>query len=102
MKHLGQSGFINKNGLKVNSVNVAFAERKSAGSSNKPGVVVATFRSAEDKLTVMKSKPKLKGDNMYGNVYIHHDMSIDDRRTSYNLRTIVAAVNRGERSLSIQ
>lgn len=91
-----------KNGLKVNSVNVAFAERKSAGSSNKPGVVVATFHSAEDKLTVMKNKPKLKGDNMYGNVYINHDMSIDDRRTSYNLRTIVDAVNRGERSLSIQ
>ncbi len=64
-------------------------------------VVIATFHSADDKSKVINSKANLKNDRACYNVYINHDISLEERHTANNLRTIVDAVNRGERGLSM-
>ena len=49
-----------KSHTKVNDVNVSAARRIASNLDSKPGVVIATFTSREDKDNVMKAKNNLK------------------------------------------
>ena len=50
-----------RDGLKLRNVTVESAERKAnSGNDFKHGVIVAKFRSKDDKHQVMKNKTKLK------------------------------------------
>ena len=88
--------------LKFGDVKIAKAVRKTSNSSSRSGIVIVTFKSANDKSKVMSVKAKLKGDNILSNVFINNDQSFDDRRLSNSLKTIVDAVNRGDTNLSVQ
>lgn len=70
--------------MEVQSVRCTKTLRKSAYSStSKPGVVVATFPSHDDKRKIMMSKHASRGSNQYKNVYINHDLSLHDRSGTF-------------------
>ena len=72
-----------------------------SGSVSRPGVVIATFRSSEDKEKVMKAKNRLRS-STYKHVFIHNDLPKEERMMNSNLRAIVDAVNHGNSKLSVR
>ena len=85
------------NGLKINSVSVASTERKVSHNNGKSGVVIAKLKTAADKSKVMTSKSSLKNNRQYPDVFIHNDQTRDDRVMSNNFKTIIDAINRGDK-----
>ncbi|XP_053391357.1 heat shock 70 kDa protein 12A-like [Mercenaria mercenaria] len=81
-EHLSRTG---GDGLKLKDISFVSAIRKSAGD-NKPGVVVATFKSHKDKRRVMMEKIKLKDNRLYDKVYINHDLSPAECLMTNNFR----------------
>lgn len=75
--------------LKIKDVKIVAAERKESKVSSRPGVVVATLRSAGEKEQVMKAKSVLRNSSRYKNVYIEHDIPSYHRKIQNNLHTIV-------------
>jgi len=80
-----------KDGLKVADVECYQALRKGH-NTNTHRVIVASFRSSEDKRKVMVDKKNLKNSDMYKTVYIHHDQSVTERVMSENFRTVLQAL----------
>ena len=76
-----------RTGLNIRNVSVRKTERKVSRSPSKPGVVIATFKSNEDKKTVMSEKAKLKKNRQFQDVFIHHDESREQRVMAHNFRT---------------
>ena len=91
-----------KDALKVRDVKVIATERKGTENRNNPGVVIARFRSSEDKKKVMLAKNKLKDNRQYPNVFIHHDQSREERLMASNLRKLVNAVKGGDTDISVR
>jgi len=89
-----------RDGLKVSDVTCASAERKKSPNSSKPGVIIARFKSHDDKRKVMAEKSKLKGHRQFDGVFLHHDQSHADRMMSSNFRTIISALNRSDLSVN--
>ena len=81
-----------KDGLKIASVKVEKAERK-ARSGPKPGWVIVTVDSNENKQSVMKNKRWLKDSRKYKDVYIENDMTVEMRIQSANMRTLLKELN---------
>ncbi|MES9882444.1 MAG: hypothetical protein ABW185_16360, partial [Sedimenticola sp.] len=86
-----------KDALHVNNTTVLRTERKKFDNSPKPGVVIATFRSIDDKQRVMDKKASLKCNRQYDRVFIHHDQSREERLALNNFRTVIDAMNSNER-----
>jgi hypothetical protein len=86
-----------KDGLKLANVKVIKAERKSThGDGRRPGIVVATCKSNDDKRQIMISKRQLKDSEVYKDVYVEHDQSRTERVQRSNMNTIIHALGRGE------
>ena len=85
------------NGLKINSVSVASTERKQSNINGRAGVVIAKFKTSADKSKVMSSKASLKNNRQFPDVFIHNDQSRDDRLMSSNFKTMIDAINRGDK-----
>lgn len=68
---------------------VESAERKMNNYNSKPGVILATFYSYDDKEKVMKEKMNLKNSSRYRDVYIENDIPVHQHKLKNNLRTIV-------------
>lgn len=81
-----------KDGLKVINIEVEKAERKKSRDTKRPGVVIAKFKSFEDKKNVMLQKNRLNNNKQYSNVFINHDLSYSERRMSDNFRTVLGAL----------
>jgi len=77
------------NELKIR-VSVQSAERKPARYEHDNGVIIVTFKSQNDKQSVMKAKRVLKNSRRYNNVYIENDMSPSERNNVNNLKTIAS------------
>ena len=89
-----------KDGLNIRDITVVSAVRKvNSFDSSKTGVVVAKFRTKEEKYTVMKSKRKLKDSRRYEKVFIEHDLPRHQRVMNANIRTIVKTL--GKENLEI-
>lgn len=80
-----------RDGLKVSDVTCISVERKKS-SSSKPGIVIAKFKSHDDKRKVMVKKSSLGDSRQYRDVFIHHDQSHIDRIMANNFRTILSAM----------
>ena len=91
-----------KDALKVRDVKVLSTERKGSENKDNPGVVIAKFRSSEDKKKVMSAKNKLKDNRQYPNVFIHHDQSREERLMASNLRKLVNAVKGIDTDISVR
>jgi hypothetical protein len=88
--------------LGLPDISVIRVERKDELSNGNPGVVVANIGSSEDRLKVMKNKIKLKDSARYSKVYIHNDQHKSDRQLAANMRTIVRAINSGQKNWKLK
>lgn len=68
------------------------AERKKSSQRNKPGLIIASFSSHEDKRKVMISKRSLLTSRIYQNVYINHDQTHADRVMSNNFCAVLGSL----------
>ena len=92
-----------RDGLKLNDITVESAERKgSQEGSDRPGVVVVTLKSKEDKKTVMYVKRRLKDRRQYSKVYIDQDKPRAERLMESNFRAILSAVRQGGANLTLR
>ena len=92
-----------RDSLKLGSITVGSAERKvPQEGSNKPGVVVVTLKSIDDKKKIMSAKNKLKNHKQYSRVYINHDQSRSERLLADNFRAILSAVKNGATNLTLR
>ena len=89
-----------KEGLQIRNVSVKSTIRKVSKAPSKPGVIIASFRNAEDKRKVMSEKSSLKDSMQYRDVYIHHDQSHEQRLMASNFKTVLGAMNSNSKSLS--
>ena len=85
--------------LKVRA-EVVEAVRKESKSSSKPGIVIATLRTKEEKKQIMRAKNGLKNSSRYKNVYIEHDIPSYHRKIRNNLHRIVTTL--GQEKLEIR
>ncbi|KAH3848896.1 hypothetical protein DPMN_091279 [Dreissena polymorpha] len=83
-----------KDGLKIKNVTCLNAERKpNRSNSNKPGFVIATMRSQDDKKQVLTNKSDLKDNRQYEDVFIGHDQTAVERKINENFRIFRALKN---------
>ena len=85
--------------LNVKDVKIEAAERKTNSYNSKPGVVLVSFYTYDDKEKVMKKKKDLRGSSRYQNVYIENDVPEHQRKLKNNLRTMVKTL--GGEKLSV-
>lgn len=89
-----------KDNLKLRDVVASAAERKVSYNA-KPGLVIATLESLEDKNRVLKAKSILQNSSM-NKVFIHPDQSRSERLQRANLRALVDAINGGDGGISVR
>ena len=82
-----------RDGCKLSNVKVTQAERKFS-KGKKPGPIIATIETFEQKQSLMKNKNSLKNVNKYKKVYIENDYSPKTRNTDSNLRTILKEIGK--------
>ena len=80
--------------LRLRDISVAKAVRKQSRSDSKPGLIIATMKSNEEKETVMKHKRHLKNSSRYEHVYIENDIPASQRAVNSNFRTLINALGR--------
>ena len=82
-----------RDGLKFRDIAVESAVRKqNRQDDRKPGIIMVTCKSKEDKQTIMKSKRHLKDTRRYEKVFIENDLPKSQRVLNSNLRTIVRTI----------
>lgn len=79
---------------------VTCTERK-VSIVTKPGVVIATFKSADEKRKVMAEKSKLKNSRGYEKVFIQHDQTREQRLLSGSFRPVINALKDGGSNVSL-
>ena len=85
-----------KDGLQTRNVSIKSTVRKVSKSPSKPGVVIASFKSREDKRKVKAEKANLKDSRQYRDVFIHHDQSREQRLMTSNFKAVLDALNRND------
>ena len=91
-----------RDGLRLTDISVKDAERKQSHNSSKPGVVIATLKTVQDKQNVKKEKSKLKDSRRFSKVFIHHDQVPSQRNMSSNFRAILRAMRTNTSNLSMK
>ena len=79
---------------------VVAAVRKGSKSSSKPGIVIATLSTKEEKEQIMRAKKDRRNSSRYKDVYIEHDVPSYNRKIRNNLHTIVTTL--GQEKLEIR
>ena len=87
-----------RNGLKITNVCCVSAERKST-QNGRSGLVIAKFKSHEDKRKVRDAKKYLKGNHQYAHIFINHDQLYADRLMTSNFRNILNVIQSDELSM---
>ena len=82
-----------RDGCKLSNVKVTQAERKFS-KGTKPGPIIATIETFEQKHSLVKNNNNLKNANKYKKVYIENDYSNETRNTDSNLRTILIEIGK--------
>lgn len=89
-----------KDKLKLQSIEAHSVERKTSNSA-RPGIVIVTLETLQDKQKILKAKNLLRETNL-NKVFIHPDQSHSERLLNSNIRAIVEAVNSGDRSINVR
>lgn len=84
-----------RDGVKVYEIDITSSIRKES-MSDKPGVVIVTLGSVEQKRKIMRNKRNLMKSQRYDRVYIEHDNPVEIRRQNSNLRTILKACDQNK------
>lgn len=74
-------------GLKLARIGTFNVERK-INKSGRDGVVVVSCKSRDDRESILSAKNKLKVSRQYSNIYIHPDMTLQQRIESENMRVL--------------
>ena len=96
---LNQVHSLIRDGLRLN-ITVMKAERKQSSNDRKPGLVIVTCKSVEDKWRVMGAKRNLKHSQNFGSVGVDCDKSKDQRDYEASIRAIVNAI--GDEKLQLR
>lgn len=89
-----------RDGLKLAQVKITRAERRQQHNrrpNSRPGVVVATAESEDEKIEIMKSKRNLKDSLKYKKVLIKNDTTLDQRRHEAYLRTVLRELGKSDK-----
>ncbi|CAC5390418.1 unnamed protein product [Mytilus coruscus] len=89
-----------KDGLHLKDVKAVSADRKKRNKEGKYGVVIAVFKSMNDKRKVMDKMRDLKDSRNLKEIFIENDLSKSQRILNNNLRNIVNET--GENRLEIK
>jgi hypothetical protein len=82
-----------RDGLKLNDVTVVEAKRKP-GRGDRPGVIVVTVASKDQKIKLMKAKASLRQTREYSSVYIDNDLDRSELNAQSSLRTLIREMGR--------
>ena len=77
-----------RDGLKLKDINVVKAVRK-ATINGKPGVIIASIETLEQKRTIMENKKSLKNTDAFKKVYIEEDRPLQTRVAESNMKSIL-------------
>ena len=80
-----------REGLRLRDISFRKAIRKDR-NDNKPGVIIVTCETMEDKTRIMRVKKELKNSRKYDKVYIHNDQSVETRVNNNNLKVLISAL----------
>lgn len=78
-----------------NSVSVEAAKRLPSRFSDKPGWVKISFRSLQEKVTVLRKKMSLRSHDVYNRVFLKSSKSSYQRISEYNARAILRNIPQG-------
>ena len=78
---------------------VTAAGRKQT-RGGKPGLIIATVETAEEKPSVMQRKKNLRKTKHYESVYLEDESPSDQRLTESNMRTLLKACGKSNDSIS--
>jgi hypothetical protein len=76
-------------GLMLPDVGFQSAERKQR-SDSKPGVIIVTCNSAEDRDRMLRNKTGLRNTQKYKTVYVNPDEPLENRINKNNLRVLIS------------
>jgi uncharacterized protein YoxC len=78
-----------------NSVSVEAAKRLPSRFPNKPGWVKISFRSLQEKITVLRNKMSLRSHDTYSRVFLKSSKTSYQRISEYNARAILRNIPQG-------
>ena len=81
-------------GLKLRNISFESATRKISRNNSKPGIIIATCKTDQDKESIMSVKRELKNSSRYQKVFVENDLPPGQRKLNSNLRTIVNTIGR--------
>ena len=79
-----------RDGLKLTDVEISTAERKQT-RDGRPGIIIATVATADQKTAVMQRKKDLRKIKTYESVYLEDERSPGQRLNESNMRTLLKA-----------
>ena len=79
-----------RDGLKLTDVQISAVERKQT-RDGKPGVIIATVETTEQKTKLMQNKKSLKKSKQYESVYIEDERPVSQRLNEAYMRTLLKA-----------
>ena len=79
-----------RDGLKLTNVKISTAERKQT-RDGRPGIIIATVATAEQKSAVMQRKKDLRKIKNYESVYLEDERSPSQRLNESNMRSLLKA-----------
>ncbi|MES9880788.1 MAG: hypothetical protein ABW185_07895 [Sedimenticola sp.] len=80
-----------KEGLNLRGMKFKKAVRKGR-VDNKPGIIIVTCETVDDKNSIMQKKTQLRNSRRYERVYLHVDQSIETRVNSNNMKILLSAL----------
>ena len=79
-----------RDGLKLTDIEILTSERKQT-RDGRPGIIIVTFATAEQKSSVMKQKKDLRKNKNYESVYLEDERPPGQRLNESNMRTLLKA-----------
>ncbi|XP_033747017.1 putative uncharacterized protein DDB_G0281733 [Pecten maximus] len=90
-----------RNGLDLKHVKIKQAERKPVRQNdtvkNRPGIVVVTLGSSDQKHDVLSNKRELKNSRDYNKVFIQDESNAETRKHLHNLQILIREMDMSER-----
>jgi len=83
---------IMRDGLKLPRVSFQQVERRQSRNSRRPGIIIATCASTEEKNEIMKKKRLLRNSRNFKDVFVVPYNTPSEQREIQNLRTIVNTI----------
>lgn len=84
-----------RDGLRLGDVRAVNTQRKQRTDS-KPGIVIATMESAQQKIQLLQNKKHLKTSKEFSRIYIDNALTQDELTARSNLQTLIKEVGKNK------